>query len=369
MLDIKKYSNGKFFDSVNRKYLKPDTIREFINKGEKIKVTFTATGEDITEEICKSYLDKNKGVKYSWLPDSDELTRWISQTIDRRIRKVLGVMNLPTREQIADLNASLKAVDDKIQSLELMWKRSQEQSLKKSEESAEKQSEKDAEQKSEKDSEDRSGTMFEFVADEVGDSLDVSGITESLSDISSTNESLSDSSGDIEMPVQLASSIPEESASKEKTLSNGINSEIESIADTDGRDNDVVAKEVVESNADVKDVAVKGVEKNVSLKGVEAKTTSTKSVEAKTASTKSVEAKTASTKSVEAKTASTKGVEAKTANTKSVKAKSAKSKAVNTKSVKAKSGRKTKDVKKGEIVSYDALLSEGSSKARKSKKV
>ncbi len=129
MLDLKKYSNGKFFDSVNRKYLKTDSIREYIKKGEQIKVTLTTTGEDITKDILAKYSGKT-GMKYNGLLNTEGLIRWITETIDKRINKMLDVMNLPTRDQITELNASIKAIDVKIQSFESVWKEQKEQKKK-----------------------------------------------------------------------------------------------------------------------------------------------------------------------------------------------------------------------------------------------
>lgn len=121
MLDIKKYSNGKFFDSVNKQYIKSDRIREYIKKGEKIKVTLTTTGEDITRDVVARYSGKSGCMKYVGLLNTDGFTRWITKTIDKRINRMIEVMQLPTREQITELNAGIRTVDTKIQSLELMW--------------------------------------------------------------------------------------------------------------------------------------------------------------------------------------------------------------------------------------------------------
>ncbi|MBF0468701.1 MAG: hypothetical protein HQK61_07425 [Desulfamplus sp.] len=144
MLDIKKYSNGRFFDAINRKYIKADRIKELIKKGEQIKVTLTTTGEEITESIIAQYAGKlgskktvsekteNKDSqqtadsektksesaavsgrgssdarKIDRFLNTDAMRNWVSDVIDKRINQVLDVINLPTRDQIAELNLNI----------------------------------------------------------------------------------------------------------------------------------------------------------------------------------------------------------------------------------------------------------------------
>jgi polyhydroxyalkanoate synthesis regulator protein len=53
MLNIKKYANGQFFDTINKKYIKVEKLKELLQKGEKIKVTLAKTGKDITDSVFK----------------------------------------------------------------------------------------------------------------------------------------------------------------------------------------------------------------------------------------------------------------------------------------------------------------------------
>ncbi|MBF0574022.1 MAG: hypothetical protein HQK69_09730 [Desulfamplus sp.] len=160
MIDIKKYSNGRFFDAVNRKFIKADRIKELIKKGEQIKVTLTTTGEEITESIISQYSGKLKGKTTGSIPsDSDTKTssettnydkqppdkkdveseswkierflntesmrNWVSDIIDKRINQILEIINLPTRDQIAELNANIKVISQKIDALKISAKESQ----------------------------------------------------------------------------------------------------------------------------------------------------------------------------------------------------------------------------------------------------
>jgi len=137
MLDIKKYSNGRFFDAVNRKYINADCIKELIKKGEKIKVTLTTTGEEITDAVLSQYAEKRGGgetdskteaseEQVSTMADSRKIDRflntesmktWVSALIDRRINQVLEIINLPTRDQISELSASINDINQKIDAL------------------------------------------------------------------------------------------------------------------------------------------------------------------------------------------------------------------------------------------------------------
>ncbi len=145
MIDIKQYSNGRFFDAINRKYINKNRIKDLIKKGEQIKVTLTTTGEEITDTIIAKYapkdseqstklrkegcllssdlentsservIDSKKSEKFI---NTDSMKHWVSDIIDRRVKQAIEIMNLPTRDQIAELNANIKSINDKIDALE-----------------------------------------------------------------------------------------------------------------------------------------------------------------------------------------------------------------------------------------------------------
>jgi polyhydroxyalkanoate synthesis regulator protein len=58
MLKIKKYANGRFFNTEEKKYIKPEEMAELIEKGEEIKVTLTKTGKDITDKVIAQFTEK-----------------------------------------------------------------------------------------------------------------------------------------------------------------------------------------------------------------------------------------------------------------------------------------------------------------------
>ena len=139
MLKLKKYANGQFFDTINKKYIKVDKIKEMIQKGEKIKVTLTKTGKDITASVIDQFSKKadapkkekakktgkkkaDKFKKPAFLK-TDSLKKWAKKIIDKRVTKVLDSIKLPNKKQIEQLDANIKALNKKIDKLELLQKK------------------------------------------------------------------------------------------------------------------------------------------------------------------------------------------------------------------------------------------------------
>ncbi len=129
MLKIKKYANGRFFDTINKKYIKPDELAKIINNGEEIKVTLTKTGKDITATVIAQLSKKEaakkekkaKANKKKEIPflKTDKLVKWVGEVIDTKINQVLDIVKLPSREQVARLDDNIKALNKKIDDLKL----------------------------------------------------------------------------------------------------------------------------------------------------------------------------------------------------------------------------------------------------------
>lgn len=119
MLKIKKYANGRYYDTVNKKYLKTDQLKAMIKKGKKVKVTMSKTGKDITKAVSSQLLKKTKKKEDTFLKP-DNIKKWIGDNIDldKQINRVLNMMNLPTKAQITKLNKSIKALSKKVNDLE-----------------------------------------------------------------------------------------------------------------------------------------------------------------------------------------------------------------------------------------------------------
>ena len=139
MLKLKKYANGQFFDTINKKYIKVEKVKEMIQKGEKIKVTLTKTGKDITTSVIDQFSKKTDAPKKEKVKKTgkkkadkfkkpaflktDSLKKWAKKIIDKRVTKVLDSIKLPNRKQIEQLDANIKALNKKIDKLELLQKK------------------------------------------------------------------------------------------------------------------------------------------------------------------------------------------------------------------------------------------------------
>jgi polyhydroxyalkanoate synthesis regulator protein len=129
MLNIKKYANGRFFDTVNKKYIKQEQLTDLIKKGKKMKVTLAKTGKDITASVIDQFSKKEapkkgkKGAKASKkdvpLLKPDKLVKWLGDVVDEKVDKVLDMVKLPSKQQVAQLNKNIKALNKKIDELKL----------------------------------------------------------------------------------------------------------------------------------------------------------------------------------------------------------------------------------------------------------
>ena len=119
MLKIKKYANGRYYDTENKKYIKADQLAAMMKKGKKVKVTLSKSGKDITKTVSSQLLKKPKKKDDAFLKP-DNIKKWIGDNIDldKQINRVLNMMNLPTRDQVTKLNKSVKALNKKVSDLE-----------------------------------------------------------------------------------------------------------------------------------------------------------------------------------------------------------------------------------------------------------
>jgi polyhydroxyalkanoate synthesis repressor PhaR len=182
MHKIKRYINRKLYDSTDKKYITLDGVSELIKAGEQITVTDNKTGEDLTSAIITQVLGRDTqarsgdltsriliqllrkgpgtlvdyGKKYVSMWDkaltaadeeiekrvdrlikeknisefesstlrkdiasrADDLKKWIGKKIDQRINEVLGVMNLATKDHMAELTAQVRSLTNKVEKLE-----------------------------------------------------------------------------------------------------------------------------------------------------------------------------------------------------------------------------------------------------------
>jgi len=126
MLNIKKDANGRFFDTDKKEYIEAEDLSEMIQESKEIKVTLTETGDDITTDIIEQFTkketakkDKKSSKKEIPFIKTDKLVKRVGEIIDARINKVLEIVKLPSKEQVAQLDENIKALNKKIDALNL----------------------------------------------------------------------------------------------------------------------------------------------------------------------------------------------------------------------------------------------------------
>ena len=120
MIDIKKYANGKFYDTLNKTYISVSTLKEMIKKGGDIRVTLIKTGEDITRSVIAKYDEKMEKQSLEETLNPEKFKHWVGDQIDKRLSRVLEMINLPNKEQVDELNKNIKSINKKIEKLEKM---------------------------------------------------------------------------------------------------------------------------------------------------------------------------------------------------------------------------------------------------------
>jgi len=124
MITIKKYANGRLFNTENKKYITQEELTKLINKKTKLKVVNSKTGKNITKSITDKLSSKPKSKKNdSKIPKNikkwiDENKKWFSDNLDKQIDRLLDVMNLPSKEQIVKLTSSIESLNTKVKNLE-----------------------------------------------------------------------------------------------------------------------------------------------------------------------------------------------------------------------------------------------------------
>lgn len=114
---IKTYANGRFYDTLAKKFISKDQLAALINKKETIKIIMHKTGNDVTESVLKKMGAVAKPQKESML-NIDNLKKWLSDQIDRRIEKAIKLINLPTKGQVNRLTVDIETLAKKVDGLQ-----------------------------------------------------------------------------------------------------------------------------------------------------------------------------------------------------------------------------------------------------------
>jgi hypothetical protein len=128
MLTLKRYGNGRLYDTVNKKYVTKDELSKRILEKEKVRIFLAKTGKDVTKSIISSLPaskmaeanGKNKPLLNiaSMKTRVDGHKKWITKRIDKSMEAVLETMNFPSRRQVLQLNAGMRKLTKKVEDLQ-----------------------------------------------------------------------------------------------------------------------------------------------------------------------------------------------------------------------------------------------------------
>ena len=114
---IKTYVNGRFYDTLNKKYMPKDQLVALINKKEAIKIVMHKTGTDVTQMVLEKMGAAAPPPKEPML-NVDNLKQWLSDQVDRRIEKAIKLINLPTKDQVNRLTADIETLTKQVDGLQ-----------------------------------------------------------------------------------------------------------------------------------------------------------------------------------------------------------------------------------------------------------
>jgi hypothetical protein len=114
---IKTYTNGRFYDTLDRQYIRKDQLVALIHEKEPIKIIMHNTGSDVTQSVLKKMTAVATPKDPSML-NIDNLRKWLSDQVDRRIEKTVQLINLPSKSQVTRLRADIETLTKKVDGLQ-----------------------------------------------------------------------------------------------------------------------------------------------------------------------------------------------------------------------------------------------------------
>lgn len=114
---IKTYINGRFYDTLNNKYISKEQLASLFNKKEEITIVMHKTGNDVTQSVMKRLAPLLNTQKESKL-NIENIKNWVLDQVDRRIEKATALINLPSRDQISSLSADIEKLTKQVDGLQ-----------------------------------------------------------------------------------------------------------------------------------------------------------------------------------------------------------------------------------------------------------
>lgn len=117
MRTIKTYANGRFYDTLNKRYMGKEQLASLLEKKEAIKIIMHKTGSDVTQSVVKQLAPMMSTKNVSRF-NIDNLKKWVSDQVDQRIETAITLVNLPTRDQIRRLTADIEKLTKQVDGLQ-----------------------------------------------------------------------------------------------------------------------------------------------------------------------------------------------------------------------------------------------------------
>lgn len=117
MRTIKTYTNGRFYDTLDKKYIRQEELVARLEKKEAIEIIMHKTGKDVTAAVVKRLTPSLTPPKESRL-NLDPIKKWVADQVDRRIEKAIALINLPNREQVRELTADIERLTKRVEGLQ-----------------------------------------------------------------------------------------------------------------------------------------------------------------------------------------------------------------------------------------------------------
>ena len=114
---IKTYTNGRFYDTLDKNYISKDQLVTLIHEKESIKIIMHKTGRDVTQSVLKN-MTAGASPKDPSMLNIDNLRKWLSDQVDRRIEKAVELINLPSKSQVNRLRADIETLTKKVDGLQ-----------------------------------------------------------------------------------------------------------------------------------------------------------------------------------------------------------------------------------------------------------
>ena len=128
MITIKKYANGRLYDTDNKQYVTKNQLSELIEGKEKIRVVLAKTGKDVTSSVVSSLpiskkVKPNSGkrlldTKNAMIERVEGHKKWMAKQIGQTMDSILEMMSFPNKQQVRKLNADVRKLYKKIDDLQ-----------------------------------------------------------------------------------------------------------------------------------------------------------------------------------------------------------------------------------------------------------